>query len=433
VGTIKRKKGASKQNSFALEDKPLSILHAGPGKPGPSDAYLFRQRESLIWLIETYWAEIRWPLVCARTPDDVRSAFRLVSQHTNANALAPMVRENSEFSTVESIRQVRKQLGDAVENERSLDGPYHATLNSFQDAERRAFTLSAEYKNQLKVELVRRQKNVREIRIQVSNQKGQILRARLRKQNEKELSTEVVKPDVAALEGAVRKLQHECEADEVVCSELTKQIESITPENGAIAAEESTRRKLLLEAAAQELSEARSTTQGLEHKLNDQESFYFRTQILDFINEGRYTLTPRSLANAIAGLPYMTARHSAERCAKLESKVARLRNHRTLLFVTSVWNRRNIRGNLRLVEWFEREIKKMPKFRITAKRRITNEFRAYLCEGWYYLKQAISETDRLKLDPRATPDAITVRYLKSSSGTENPVESTRAEAARITD
>ena len=86
-----------------------------------------------------------------------------------------------------------------------------------------------------------------------------------------------------------------------------------------------------------------------------------------------------------------------------------------------------------MVEWFEREIKKMPKFRITAKRRITNDFRVYLCEGWYYLKQAITEADRLKLDPHATPDAITVRFLKSVSGTENPVESTRAEAARITD
>jgi hypothetical protein len=432
VGTRKRIKRGSKQDSHALEDNPFSIFKEGPGKPSPRDAYLFHQRESLIWPIETYWADVGWALACARTPEDIRTAFGLIAQNTNTNSLAPIFRDGSAPSTVESIRQVRKQVGEAVENERSQDDLYQTALHSYQDAERSAFKLSEEHKKQLQNELVRRRKNIREIRIQISIRKGQIRKLNLQKQNETEPSIDAAKPGLAALEDALRTLQHEREADERVCEALMKQINLITPEHEMLTAKRAAHRKVLLDTAEQRLNEARRVTRELVSKLEDQEAFFFRTQVLAFIKQRRYAVTPRSLANAIAGLPYMTARHSAERCAGLKSEIAELRNYTTLIFVTSAWNRRGQRGNLRPVEWYEREIKKLPKFRIIAKRRIPNGFRAYLCEGWYYLKRAITETRRLKLDPRAMPYAITASFLKSVSGTQNPVETAQAEAAQIT-
>jgi hypothetical protein len=432
VGTIKRIKRGSKQNSRALEDNPFSILREGPGKPSPHDDYLFRQRESLIWPIETYWAEVGWALACARTPDDIRKAFALIAQNTNISSLAPILRERSEPSTVESIQQVRKQVGEAVENERSLDDLYQTTLHSYQDAERGPFTLSEEHKKQLQNELVRRRRNIREIRIQISIQKGQIRKMRLQKQNETQPSIDAAKPDLAALESGLGTLQAECEADKRVCDALTKQIDLITPEHGKFAAKQAAHRKVLLDTAEQRWNEARRTTRELVSKLEDQEAFFFRTQILAFIKERRYAFTPRSLANAIAGLPYMTARHSAERCNGLKSKIAVLRNYSTLMFIASTWNRRGQRGNLRLVEWFEQEIKKMHKFRVIAKRKIPNDLRVYLCKGWYYLREAIRELTQSKLDPRAMPYAITVRFLRSISSIEDPVEIARAEEAQIT-
>jgi hypothetical protein len=428
-----QKPKGSERNRSAAQDNPLSILREGPGKPSPHDAYLFDHRERLIWILEPSWHELGLALMYAQTPDDIRTAFGPISRNASSSLLLPIVRVDSEPSTVKSIQQVRKQLGNAVESERSVDNLHQVRLHSFQDAERRAFTLSDAYKKQLRDELVKRRENVRGIKIQIVNQKGQLRKAELRKQGEKELNTHAAKSDLRAMESALQALQHDCEADEKVCASLKKQIDLVTPEHRVAASEEVARRTLLLDATVHRLNEARRISQELEHKLRDQEAYFFRVRILAFIKDSRYTLTPRALSNAIAGLPHMTARRSAERCAMLKSRIPTLRNYKTLLFITSAWNRSGERGYLRLVEWFEREIKKMPKFRIKAKRRMPNEFRAYLCENWHHLREAIKESSRIRCDPRAMPHVIATNFLKRVSGTENPVEATMAEAERITD
>lgn len=432
VGRINLKRKRTGQNRSVEEENPFSIFKQGTGKPTPRDSYLSTRREHIICTVEPCWAEMGWVVICTRTSDDVRRAFGSISD-ASAGPLAPIVSLNSKPSTTESIRQVRRKLGAAVQSERSLGDLHQARLGSFQVAERRAYALSEEYKKQLKDDLFKRRKNIRQIEIEITTQKSQLRKEHLRKKSEKGPDRKAHNPEFSTVGDVLFKLERDRKAEERLCDALQKQIDSITPSSREIVASEAASRKQLLNATEQNLTEARRKSQELNRELQDQEAFFFQTQILAFIREGRYTVTPRTLADAIAGLPYMTARRSAERCAKLKSNVSVSRNYRTLTFIISAWNRRHKRGRLPLIDWFENEIRGMPKFQIVARKKVTNHFRAYFCEKWFYLKEAIKESSRLGLDSRAVPYAITSHFLKHISGLEDPLEATLAEAARITD
>ena len=54
----------------------------------------------------------------------------------------------------------------------------------------------------------------------------------------------------------------------------------------------------------------------MEETLRQQEAFIAQSEFVDFLRSGRYTVTPTNLANALAGLPYIAWRQSANRCQK---------------------------------------------------------------------------------------------------------------------
>jgi hypothetical protein len=55
----------------------------------------------------------------------------------------------------------------------------------------------------------------------------------------------------------------------------------------------------------------------LASQLDGRRAVYAQTELLRFIRSGRYAFTPLSLAKGMAGLPYISARVSSQRCALL--------------------------------------------------------------------------------------------------------------------
>ena len=71
---------------------------------------------------------------------------------------------------------------------------------------------------------------------------------------------------------------------------------------------------------AEQLTELQTRQEEVSRELREGEAYFAQTQLLDFIRSERYTLTPFSYAKAMAGMPYVTWRQSAVRCAKLIPK-----------------------------------------------------------------------------------------------------------------
>src|SRR5208282_2055373 len=108
-------------------------------------------------------------------------------------------------------------------------------------------------------------------------------------------------------------------------------IKLITLERRTIATEDATAKRVTLASLDGARILAAKEEQRLAEQFQNQEAYYCRQQLFAFIRakKTRYARdNPRSLANAIAALPYITCRQSAARCAKLPtSKVAVARSY----------------------------------------------------------------------------------------------------------
>jgi len=60
----------------------------------------------------------------------------------------------------------------------------------------------------------------------------------------------------------------------------------------------------------------------LEVQIRDLEPSFARHELFRFLKSKRYEITPESLANATAGLPYMGWRQSMRRCKERKSLIA---------------------------------------------------------------------------------------------------------------
>jgi hypothetical protein len=56
----------------------------------------------------------------------------------------------------------------------------------------------------------------------------------------------------------------------------------------------------------------------LRSSLWEQETYFAQSELFDFIQSGRYEFTPMNIAKAMAGIPYISARVSCERCSSLK-------------------------------------------------------------------------------------------------------------------
>ncbi len=132
------------------------------------------------------------------------------------------------------------------------------------------------------------------------------------------------------------------------------------------------------------LLEANERLKSLEMKLRAREAFFTQSQALGFLRSRRYELTPRNLASAIAGCPYILWRTSILRCKKIGCRIAESTNYLVVLAVMHILKRGRPKTNTEAVQLFQNEIPKLPN----KKHAHTKEF---LAQNWSHFKRAIEE------------------------------------------
>jgi len=75
------------------------------------------------------------------------------------------------------------------------------------------------------------------------------------------------------------------------------------------------------ESARADFEANRKRLVALDSQLMEQEAYFAQSQLLEFIQSGRREFTPLNLAMAMAGIPYLSARVSCERCSALKPNV----------------------------------------------------------------------------------------------------------------
>jgi hypothetical protein len=435
--TPKVSKTTALENTLLLHDASdgysFAVFKDGPGRPTLNRQRLFHLRESLTCLIEPLWWSIGLALLSAKTLEDVRQAFAAIGVHTNCEQLPPLVRETFEQSTAKHIAQTRQSLIPALERFRAVHDEFQKVLRTDQDWKQLSGTLSTKYQEQLEEDLGLRRENTTRI---LKHRKR--LTEAMRKLEKRALiargrAQRRLNDRLRLLQKEQEQLDRDFVADSEVCKTLEDQIRSITPERRSNVEKVLLRLREESTRLENELKEIDAEVKHLQNKLQNQESYYFRTQVLTFLDDGDYGFTPRNLAAAIAGLPYVTSRRSAELCTKLgKSKLPKARDYCVFLFIESTWNSRSHRRVPLLKELKER-IKLMPKFYIVDGKRRNNHFRTFLAEKWYYLKGAVEDYERQKFTARGAPYRITGAFLTSQTNLSSPEDLKLAEENMILD
>jgi hypothetical protein len=410
---------------------PFSPFRQGRGKPSLRPEYLLNERDKLYSMIEGHWYVLEWNLSRARTLEGVHKAFTIAKFKPAPGPLAPMLRDSFEEATVKQFEKTRKELGKAYERSRSAEDRYQAQLKTCNDAELATSNVSDDAEKTIRQELRKRSENLRTVVAGIQAVQQLIRDHRI--WNKTRAIPASPSPEISAWIELLRRLECHKQAEEPVCAQLAARIQAITPEARKIATENTGRQKSLLMSAEHKKKEAYLFDQTLETKRLDQEAFVYRNEILKFLKAKEYRLTPFTLANAIAGLPYITARRSAQLCSKTQPEVRQSGAYEIFQFVKRVWKQIGQRLKFSVAQRFEREIRLLPKFRVVEGQRQTYWLRTELAKDWYYLRMTLQDPELAKLPPGAIPGAIVAMFLQKRSNPESPVTPMIAEANRIKD
>ena len=387
-----------------------------PGKRTLTDDELTGRRDRLAHWLESHWGQIGWELECARALEDIERAFQPVARKEPEYFVAPFVRPSIETAAAEAIRTTRKELGKAVPQLIEAEERRNAQADSVRQAEGAVFELSEQNGEQLQAEIDRRKGNLRDIRIRFSNKKGEIRKAELTLENAKPEDREALNAQLNSRKVQLERIEAECTEEKRILEQVEDRLSAITPDQRKAAAEILAQRKAALDATEQEASKAKKKSEELEKKLLAQQAYFCRTELLGFIRAKRYAHNPRNLANALAGLPNMSCRRSAARCAKLRYTWEPNLIARVFKFAERIWRLRNSAGFSSPVELFRAAIAKLPKtFLIPNLGRRENYLRGYLEENWAYLEPAIEEGTSASVHPRRVPYVITAKFQENLS------------------
>ena len=169
-----------------------------------------------------------------------------------------------------------------------------------------------------------------------------------------------------------------------------------------VVEEETKLRTIALENAKNEYEKIERDHKEMQQALLDAEAYFSRVEFVDFCQSDRYRLTPLSIANAIAGLPYMGWRQSVKRSQPhkpLGANGAAMQIFNTIRrIVESCPRKSEMVQHAR--QWLEHPVYVSQKsYGVTELRR-----------DWYYLRSAIKKVLEADTRTRELPYAIAKEY-----------------------
>lgn len=160
----------------------------------------------------------------------------------------------------------------------------------------------------------------------------------------------------------------------------------------------------------------------LSDRITDEAAGFAQAELLRFVLDGRYELTPINVANAIAGLPRMAWRQSFKRCIRWDCPYANSVEYRKFKII-SAFLRSDLKGES-LVERMRLYLqrKKLDK---ETKEPVTE-----LKQQWYYLRRAIESIEKENHPADAIRFRIMAEYQRLYQS-HTPVDTILAEEAQL--
>lgn len=214
--------------------------------------------------------------------------------------------------------------------------------------------------------------------------------------------------------------------------EMRQALEKLKLADGALAQVPKSKRRFVRQARKKRRKEAWQAVRQyrnsfiaehrIEEQLHELEASFARQELFRFLKSKRYALTPSSLANAAANLPYTGWRQSMRRCKKVKSKIANGLFYQIFKSIRYLVATANKMTENNFVTSFRDFIPLLPRrYKLP---------RVELAENWFYLERAIRQVYRTKLHPKALPFEITKRYLKQTQF-RSQVDTVLAEQAKL--
>jgi hypothetical protein len=421
------------EQSGSSEENPFLIFKEGVGRKSLKESYLCTRRDEWIHLLEPIWHEIGWVLEAARKIEHIQESFELMKNRTSTHLIAPFLRKNVVKATKAQLDSTREAYEQVVEQLGKNSGEHRESSNEYQDMQRMLFELSENHRNQLAADLKQRRARIRDFRVERSRAKSRLRKYKRLREQYRAPTEKSGRDFTPQLERKILGIERDIEADERVCVDLEARLGHITPENRGIAAEEDQNQQEKLNLLTEALKKETGRCDELQEKLLNQEAYYCQTELLKFVNSGDYAIEPRHLANALAGLPHLTCRRSAERCSRLKSTVGMAFNYELFRFIQLRWNRRMSRGDVPLLNWFRTEILKLPKTirGEKQKEKQKNALRLRLAADWFFLRRAIEDVQALKNDRVPQVYFIAQRFIQESLNPSNLTDKLLANKERL--
>ena len=131
---------------------------------------------------------------------------------------------------------------------------------------------------------------------------------------------------------------------------------------------------------------------------------FARQEMLRFLKSKRYELTPLSLANAVAGLPYMGWRQSMRRCLKDSSLVANGSRYQVFKAIRYLLSKVQPQREEVLAEFFRQAIPRLPYRYRLAKTELAN--------NWYFFEHAIRLACESHFHPKSLAFEVTKHFFR---------------------
>jgi len=205
--------------------------------------------------------------------------------------------------------------------------------------------------------------------------------------------------------------------------EIDIAVKNAGPEHTSAIETEIAKRRQDLVQLQTDLNHLTSEEKNLGAKCSDQEAYVYVSQLLDFLRSvDRYGVKPRSMANALAGLPTMRWRQSYSRCARMPREEPRL-PYQVLNVILKLCKRQRGDSEESLTDFFRAQLPRLPK-----RLGYTREF---LLENMRDLRLAVEECLTVQHNPGELPYALTSIFMRNAGKQKDPVERILAQQERL--
>jgi len=224
------------------------------------------------------------------------------------------------------------------------------------------------------------------------------------------------------LQGEILRVQAKLTEIERSKREIDAVLKTAGPEYVDTVREEITRRQEALAQLQSDINRLTTEERGLDKKSMDQEAYVYASELLDFLQSGRYALNPQSVANALAGLPRMHWRQSHLRCSPMSLQQHPRPHYQVLKILLKLWSRRQGESKESLIEFFKTQLPKLPKKLDT---------RDFLLENWRDLKLAIQECLSKEHENGEAPYVLTSIFMRNTRSQKSTLERMLAEQEKL--